>query len=860
MRDRPTGERWRRIEELYHAAIELPAAEREAFLNATCDNDEPLRLEVEALLAVARDAEPFLEEGIQIGDVSGEVTASFIGRRIGPYEVKALLGVGGMGEVYRATDRRLGRDVAVKVLRGDLNADADRLDRFEQEARAAAALNHPNILAVFDIGRHDGGSYLVSELLEGETLRDLLRRGAPPIRQVVEYGVQIATGLAAAHDKGIVHRDIKPENIFVTTDGRIKLLDFGIAKLIESTAHTMAIQQGSATTPGALIGTVGYMSPEQVRGQQIDHRSDIFSFGAVLYELVTGFRAFGRETAPETLTAILNDEPPGTAADSPATARALKVARRCLEKSATARFQSCRDLALVLSDELADRAPAVRPRVLPSPVVIAAALVLLACVAIVLRVVIRSRAPSESTRIGSLAVLPLESLSAGADSGYLADGMTAALITNLAKIRALRVVSRTSVMRYKGVRKALPQIGRELNVDAIVAGTIEQIGERVRIDVELIRASTDEHLWADTYDRDIRDVLRLQDQVAQSVARAVRVTLTPEEHARLAKGREVDPEAYRLYVKGRFFWDRRTEESINRAIAFFKEAIERDPTYAAAYSGLADCYLSLGFSFDVGSLPPSDAIPKAKAAVVKALALDDMLAEAHNSLAYAKLNFDWDWPGAEAEFKRSLELNPGYTEAHHWYSHFLASSGRLDESLAESNRALELDLLSPIINVHLGWTYIFARQYDQALTQLAKTIELDSNYGLAYWFRGLAYEQQHKYSEALEEMRKGARLLKTNVVVAADIGHVHAVSGDRGDATMIIRELQEQSTRRFVSPFELAIIYIGLGETDRAFEWLEKAYQARSDLLVYLNVDPRLDPIRTDRRFSALVDRVGVPK
>jgi eukaryotic-like serine/threonine-protein kinase len=752
MRDRPTGERWRRIEERYHAAIELPAAEREAFLNAICNDDEPLRHEVEALLAVARDAEPFLERGIQIGDVSGEVTASFIGRRIGP-EVKALLGAGGMGEVYPATDSRLGRDVAVKLLRGDLNADADRLRRFEQEARAAAALNHPNILAVFDICTHDGASYLVSELLEGETLRDLLRRGAPPIRQAIEYGVQIANGLAAAHERGIVHRDIKPENIFVTTDGRIKLLDFGIAKLTEGAAHTVAIQQGS-TTPGALIGTVGYMSPEQVRGQPIDHRSDIFSFGAVLYELVSGFRAFDRETAPETLTAILNDEPADAATDSPATVRALKVARRCLEKAATARFQSCRDLAHVLSDQLADRAPAVRPRARRSSVLIVAALVLLASVAIVLRVVTRSRAPSESTRIGSLAVLPLESLSAGADSGYLADGMTGALITNLAKIRALRVVSRTSVMRYKGVRTALPQIGRELNVDAIVAGTSEQIGEHVRINVELIRASTDEHLWADTYDRDIRDVLRLQDQVAQSVARAVRVTLTPEEHARLAKGREVDPAAYQLYVKGRFFWERKTEDSINKAIDYFKQAVERDPTYAAAYSGLADCYLSLGVSFDVGSLPPSDAFPKAKAAAIKALAFDETLAEAHNSLAYAKLNFDWDWTGAEAEFKRSLELNPGYAEAHHWYSHLLVSSGRLEESLAESQRALELDLLSPIINVHLGWNYLFARQYDKALTQLTKATELDANSGLAYWYRGLAYGQQRRFPKRSKRSRR----------------------------------------------------------------------------------------------------------
>ena len=352
----------------------------------------------------------------------------------------------------------------------------------------------------------------------------------------------------------------------------------------------------------------------------------------------------------------------------------------------------------------------------------------------------------------------------------------------------------------------------------------------------------------------------LQEEVARSIAKEVRVTLTPDEAARLAvHAREVDPEAYQLYVRGRYFWDRRTEESVKRSIDYFNRAIEKDPTYAAAYSGLADCYLSLGSSFDVGSLPPNDAIPKAKAAARKALALDDSLAEAHNSLAYATLNYDWDWRSADDEFKRSLELNPGYAQAHHWYSHLLAATDRMDDALAESHRALALDQLSPIMNVHLGWNHLFARQPDLALSQLAKTIELDPNYGLAYWYRGLAYEQQARFGDALTELRKGAELLKGNVVVTADIGHLYAVSGHKREAEQVIAELRQASTRRFVSSFEIALIHVGLGRVEPAFDALESAYRERSDLLVYLRVDPRLDPIRSDRRFDDLVRRVGIP-
>jgi eukaryotic-like serine/threonine-protein kinase len=823
MDDPQAADRWTRVEALYHAALDQPAADRAAFLQRECTHDDALRDEVERLLAVADEAEHFLEPGMthDAAATTRPGTPSWIGRSVGPYQVTALIGAGGMGEVYQATDTRLGRRVALKVLHDAFNTDPDRLRRFEQEARATAALNHPNILAVYDVGSYDSAPYYIAEFLEGDTLRSVLRRGRPPLPLALDYAIQIASGLAAAHDRGIIHRDLKPENVFVTADERVKVLDFGVAKLV--TEMPLAATS-TATMHGTLVGTVGYMSPEQLRGETVDARTDIFSFGALLQELV-----------PPTAT--------GT----------LAIARRCLEPAPSARFTSCHEVIAALSYEQTRRH---RVRV-PLAVAILGALAAVATLAT--WGLPQWRASSSSPRIQSVAVLPLVSLSRNADDELFADGMTGALITNLAKIRALRVVSRTSVMAYKQTRKSVAQIGRELNVDAVVEGSIERAGSRVRISAQLIRTATDEHLWADAYDRDARDVLVLQNEVAQSVAREVRVTLTPEERAGLSRGRTIDPAAYELYLKARLAWNERTEPSIHRAIAYLTQAIEREPTYAAAYAGLADCYLSLGFSFDVGSVPPHEAIPKAKAAAAKALELDDTLAEAHTSLAYVKLNYDWDWPGAEAEFRRAITLNPGSAEAHHWYAHLLVSAGRFEESLAESDRALSLDQLNPIINAHLGWNHFFARNYDKAVGALGRTLELDPNFGLAYWYRGLAYEQQGKFADALTEMRRGAGLLSGNVVVSGDIGHVHAVAGERRQAEGVIKELELTSAERYVSPFEMALINVGLGHRDRAFAWLDQAVRDRSDLLVYLKVDPRLDPIRSDRRFTALLAKVGLP-
>lgn len=462
-------------------------------------------------------------------------------------------------------------------------------------------------------------------------------------------------------------------------------------------------------------------------------------------------------------------------------------------------------------------------------------------------------------QIRSLAVLPLDNLGRDADGDRFADSMTEALITRLAKIRALRVVSRTSVLRYKDTQKSMPEIGKELGVDGLVEGSVQLEGDRVRINARLVCAASDEHLWAESYDQELRDVLILQNEVARAIAKEIQITLTPEERARLAGGRAVDPEAFQLYLKGRHVWVQRTEESLDRAISYFEAAIARDPDYAAAYSGLADCYSSLAFSFDIGSQRPVDVQPKARAAALKAIALDEALAEAHTSLAYVMLNYDWDWDGAEAEFKRSLLLNPGYAHGHHWYAHLLLSRGGTVEALAESYRALELDPLSPIMNLHLGWHYLYSQEYDRALDQLGKTLELDPNYGLAHWYRGLVYEQKGMYEDAQQELIRAKDFLKTNLTVDADQARIYAACGNRSRADRTIAKLKRESSRRYVNPYQIALVYAGLQQPAEAFDWLEKALHERSDLLVYLKIDSRLNPLRADSRFAAFERRVGIP-
>ena len=791
-----------------------------------------------------------------------------LGQTISHYRILEKLGSGGMGVVYKAEDTKLGRFVALKFLSDSCLRDPHALERFKREARAASALNHPNICTVHGIDEHQGQPFIVVEYLEGQTFKDRLAVKPFKMGELLNLTGQIADALDAAHQKGIIHCDIRPANLFVTNRGHAKVLDFGVAKLVPPVSEATVTE--SLTESHAVVGTLSYMAPEQLRGEKVDARTDIYALGVVLYEMATGRRPFDASLPIALAGDIQHKAPPPPGRIKPDLPLKLEdIILKCLDKDPANRYQAAKEMEVDLRrlgmppptqgvppPERA-KAPWLRAALWAgiSALLLGAALVGLNVVS--WRDGLFSRVHPPQMR--SLAVLPLENLSRDPDEEYFADSMTEAIITDLAKINALRVVSRTSVMRYKRTQKPLPEIAKELNVDAIVEGSVQRAGNRVRITAQLIHAATDQHLWAEAYERDLRDVLVLQDEVARNIAQQVRVKLTPEENIRLSSGRPVDPEAYQLYVKGRYFWAKRNQESFNRAISYFREAIDRDPSYAAPYSGLADCYVLFGSSFDVGGHPPSEVQPKAKAAALKALELDSSLADAHNSLAYVKLNYDWDWSGAEAEFKRSLELNPGYAHGHHWYAHLLFSSGRRDEALAESTRSLELDPLSPILVVHLGWHYLYTRQHDRALDQLAKALELEPSYALAHWYRGLAYEEKKMYPEALRELTKTKDLLPGNLAVQSDIGHVYAVSGNKSEAEKTIARLKQESTRTYVNLYELALIYIGLGQNDQAFDWLEKAYRERSDQLIYLKVDPRLDPIRSDSRFADLVRRVGIP-
>ncbi|MDQ2979892.1 MAG: protein kinase [Acidobacteriota bacterium] len=792
------------------------------------------------------------------------------GTRLGPYEILTPIGAGGMGEVYRARDARLEREVAVKVLPAAFSEDADRLRRFEQEARSASALNHPNILTIHDIGTHDGAPYVVSEVLEGETLRDRLAGAALPARKAIDYAIQIAHGLAAAHEKGIVHRDLKPENLFVTKDGRVKILDFGLAKLTRQEApsgdETSAPTLPGVTEPGIVLGTVGYMSPEQVRGLAVDARSDIFSFGAILYEMLAGKAAFAGTTAADRMSAILKEAPAELAQSVAGTSPSLeRIVRRCIEKSPEERFQSARDLAFALAEATsASLAPASvglplglrTPRFRIASLVVGLAALLALLIAVDpggLRKRLLGRAPPG--RIESIAVLPLQNLSGDPGQDYFADGMTEALIADLAEIRALRVISRSSVEQYRDRKKPPRQIARELGVDVLVEGSVTRSGERVRITAQLIQGKSDTHLWAKTYQRDLRDILELQGEVARAVAREIEAEITPEERAHLERGRAIDARAYEAYLQGRFFLGQGGEEGLRKAFEFFQKALAIEPNYAAAHSGLASYHAILPF---YSQLSPAQVFPQARAAAQRAVELDEKLAEAHASLAYIRAYYEWDWTAAQREFRRALELQPSYADAHFSYSRFLAASGRLEEALAEIGRARELDPMSAPLKANTALLSYFGGQYDKALEGLLEIRKLDPELPLVHWGIGLVYEQKGMYQEAIASLRKATTLSKS-LNLKSSLGHAYAVAGKRGEARAILDEVTERSRRSYVPSYFSALLYAGLEEKDRAFEWLERAYQERSTVLAYLQLDPRLANLRGDPRFSDILRRIGFP-
>ncbi len=779
------------------------------------------------------------------------------GARFGPYEVLSPLGAGGMGEVYRARDTRLGREVAIKVLPEALSADPDRLRRFEQEAKAAGILNHPNIIAVYDIGVHDDAPYVVEELLEGETLRQTLAGGKLSPRRAADYALQVAHGLAAAHEKGIVHRDLKPENLFVTSDGRVKILDFGLAKLtLPGTAAVMAEAPTvtAATEPGVVLGTVGYMSPEQVRGRAADPRSDIFSFGAVLHEMLSGERAFRGESHAETMSAILTKEPPDLFLANRAIPPGLeRVVRHCLEKDPERRFHSAHDLAFDL--EALSESPASAPRSMRAArgptrwVAGAAAFVMLGAAILLLR--------SRTGPIESLAVLPFVNASGDSNLDYLSDGMTESLINSLSQLPNLTVMSRNSVFRYKGREMDAQAAGRELRVQAVLMGRVIERGSDLSVSAELVNTRNNSHVWGDRFDRKMSDVLAVQEEIVRNISTTLRQRLTGEDKKRLGKRFTENTEAYNLYLKGRYLWNKRNGEDLKRGIENFRLAIERDPAYALAYGGLADSYAVM----PIYGFPASEAFTMAKAAAQKALEIDDSLAQPHAVLGLIHESFDWDFPAAGREYRRSIELDPKYPTAHHWYSLYLFQMGRSAEAIREAERAYDLDPLSLIINNLQTMTFYYTRRLDAALGAARRTLDLEKDFPPAHLWMGNVLVQTKQFTPGIAELQEAVRLIGRHNEALSTLGHAYAVSGRKQEAVAVIEELKRWPEQGYDPTINIALVYAGLGQNNEAMEWLEKGFRAHSSWFTQfgLKVDPRWDGLRSDARFRDLLKHIGFP-
>jgi serine/threonine-protein kinase len=741
-----------------------------------------------------------------------------------------------MGEVYRARDTRLERDVAVKVLPEGLLSEPQALARFDREAKLVAALSHPNILAIHDVGRDNGVSYAVTELLEGETLRERMSAATLPIRKAVDCARQMARGLAAAHARGIIHRDLKPENVFVTRDGQVKILDFGLAKREPMGAPPGASVQATAarTVPGTILGTVGYMSPEQVRGEEADSRSDIFSFGSVLYELLFGEPAFRSDTEVETMAAILREDPPRLRGRGAVPAELVRIAAHCLEKKREERFQSASDLAFalgVLEPEpaepageaaLARRGSAARP----------------------------SATVSDSSR-ASIAVLPFRNMSADKENEYFSDGITEEIINALTKIEALRVASRTSAFAFKGRDEDIRRIGEQLGVRAVLEGSVRRAGSRLRITAELVNVADGYHLWSERYDREMEDIFAIQDEIALAIANALKVRLlAADEGALVSRGTE-DFEAYNHYLKGKYFFNRRVPR---QAIAEFEQAISRDPEYAAAHTGLADAYCIFGF---YGGIPTLDAFAKARAAASRAKELEPDSPEVHVSLGLVEHYYGWDLEREEREFRRAIELAPRSASAYSWLGLVLAFSEQPVEALEMSRRATQLEPLSPNAQTNVAWCFFARREYEEALFEVRRALALDPDALYPLWMSGLTLQMLGNTAESVAAFERAVVLTgREQTYYLALLGGGYAAAGRREDARRVLGDLRERSSREYVAPYHLAFLHVPLGDHDAAIAALERGCEERNALAWWPRTSPAFDPIRGHPRFEGLLRKI----
>ena len=760
-----------------------------------------------------------------------------VGDKLGPYEILAFLGAGGMGEVYRARDTRLNRDVAIKF------SDAGFGSRFEREARAIAALNHPNICQIYDIGPN----YLVMECIDGAAIVSVEQPRALPPPEALRLATQVAAALEAAHAKGIIHRDLKPANILTNSSGEVKLLDFGLAKQTDdSSPGDETNATGVITQVGAIMGTPAYMSPEQAEGKPVDARSDIFSFGVVLHEMLAGRRAFAGSSAAAIIGAIVYKDPPPL--NAPPALQA--IVRKCLEKSPDARFQSATDLRLALASASTRGIPRGKLRTVVLLIATVAVLIGLIGAGVYL---IRSR----TAQSDSIVVLPLQNRSNDPDADYISDGITESINNSLARLPNLKVVPHSVASRYKGKPVDVQKVGEQLGVASVLTGSVAQRGDNLRVNVELDDVRDGKQRWGQQYNRKLDDLLAVQNDIAHEVSQRLGAHPSPETGQRMAKGSTGNPEAYQLYLKGKYYTNKLTRDGLAKGIDYFNQAIAIDPNYGLAYNGLAYNYINQ----DGWYLPPREAGPKAKQAAEKALAIDPNDGDAHLALAIESQWYEWNWPVAERQFKRAIELNPNEPEPHGYYSWFLAPMGRGAEALTEARRAQQAAPLTSLGNFFVASILVFTQQWDPAMKQLKSDIELDPNFWFDHCYLGRTYEAKGQMVEAIAEFQRALAIDSENTEIWSGLGHAYALSGNRKEAEKVLDHLKELSARTYIAPYSVAIVYAGLGNKDQVFSWLDRAYGERSYFLaVYLTTDSRLDGLHADPRFAELKRRVGFPQ
>ena len=927
-------ERWEQINQLFHSALERDSSERAAFLSQACAGDDSLREEVESLIESHERPGSFIER--PAGDIAADLFAESesqltTGQSVGHYKILSLLGEGGMGEVYLAQDTRLGRQVALKRLPAQFTLDPERVRRFEQEARAASALNHPNIVTIHEVGRSNSSHFITTEFIEGETLRQHMGSASMSLDEVLDIATQVASALAAAHAAGILHRDIKPENIMLRRDRIVKVLDFGLAKLALPQAAalatgTVALQSADSqpptklmvkTNPGLVMGTVQYMSPEQARGQDVDARTDIWSLGVVLYEMVTGRVPFKGETPSHVIVSLIETEPPPLARYSEVPAELERIVSKALRKKKEERYQTASDLALdlkSLKQELEVEArvgrsleqrfgvtssdkfgvpssakfgvpasggwlnrvktappeggtPNTRPTSSAEYLVteikrhkrgatLATAAVVIAVAAMAYFYFARNGSFATSGEaIDSVAVLPFVNVSADPNTEYLSDGISDSIINSLSRLPALRVMSLNAVLPYKGKQTDSQAVGKALNVRAVLMGRLTKQGDSLVISAELVDVRDNRRLWGEQYNRKLADIIVVQTEIAQQISDNLRLRLSAQDKKQLAKHYTESAEANQLYLKGRYHLDRRRVPDVEKAIKYYEQAVALDPNYALAHVGLAEAYSSLG---DLGAVLPKDVMSKVWAETMRALQLDDTLGDAHAMLAGYEYAYEWDWSGAEKEFRHALELNPNSADSHQAFSWLLMTRGRFDEALTENRKAQELDPVSLFNSRGVGDILYFARRYDEAIAALQKTLDMDPHFGTTYHWIAESYEQKRDYEQAFAWAMKGLTVAGREPEAVAALKKAYAESGWKGYLQEDIDRTNERAKQGKIRPYRLASLYARLGDKEQAFKWLEKAYEERDIYITTLKVSPVWDAFRSDARFKDLVRRVNL--